>query len=680
MSRENTPFRAVQHATIEWTARGTPRALDFEDIYYSDGEGLAESEHTFLQGNALPQRWSTHPRPTFCIAETGFGTGLNFLLTWRAWRDAPTPKPDLHFISVERYPLSAADFAQALAQWPELRPLSAQLIALYPAALPGCHRIVLEQGHVRLDLHWGDAATVLGAMAAQGNACVDAWYLDGFAPAKNAHMWQLPVLQAAAVLSHSEASLATFTAASAVRNALQQAGFTTAKVAGYGRKRESLRATAPHGPPAPPAPVVTPWDIPQDIPPPPSSVLVVGAGLAGCWTAHALAQRGIAVTVVDQGKVAGAASGNDQGVLYTRVSHKHSALVDFALLAFTFASRAYSQMFASDDLVQGRDGALCGTLQLLAAHAATDAVAQSLSGLEDVVQIVDAATASAIAGQRLERGAYWYPKSGWLDPRAVCRTLLQSPRITVRQDLGPLHIDRTGGNWQALDASDNCVATAPCAVIAGGHGSTDIGTNADADTTLLDWLPLRAIRGQTTRLPQWEDTQQIDVVLCDKGYITPARDGSHSIGASFNLDDQQREPRPADHLGNLDKLGAALPDWREHLRHLAPDALDGRVGFRCASPDYLPLVGPVPDRSRFTQEYAGLSHNAKRTIALRGSYLPGLYLSTGHGSRGLTSTPLAAELIASMICSEPQPLERELCRALSPARFIIRELMRKQTT
>lgn len=672
MNRNNTAFRAVQHAALEWTATHTPRSTRFGDVYYSDGEGIAESTHTFLQGNALPQRWSTHQARTFCIAETGFGTGLNFLLTWRAWQQAPAPKPLLHFISVEHYPLQSVDFAHALDQWPELRDLSAQLIDLYPAALPGCHRLVLEDGGVRLDLHWGEATDVLSELAAQSEPCVDAWYLDGFAPAKNDSMWQLPLLQAARTLSREGATLATFTAASAVRNALQEAGFSTTKVPGYGRKRESLRATAPTAQAPQPTPATTPWDLPQNAISVPETALVIGAGLAGCWSAHALAERGVAVTVLDRGALAGGASGNAQGVLYTRVSHKHSALVDFALLAFAFASRRYRQLFASGALLAGRDGDLCGTLQLLAAKAASDDIAHALAGLEDTVQLVDAAAASTLAGQSLERDAYWFPGSGWLDPAAVCRALLDSPRITLREHQGPISMRHRDGNWQALHSNGDVLAAAPCAVLAAGSGATDL--------TSLAGFPLRAIRGQTTNLAQPQTVPPLEVVVCDKGYIAPARDGQHCIGASFNLDDTESNPRVADHHGNLEKLLTALPGWRDTLQTLDPEALSGRVGFRCATPDYLPLIGPVPELRSFAETYAGLSHNAKRTIAQRGSYLPGLYVTTGHGSRGLTSTPLAAEVIASMICNEAAPLERSLCRAVSPARFIIRELMRKQVS
>jgi tRNA 5-methylaminomethyl-2-thiouridine biosynthesis bifunctional protein len=136
--------------------------------------------------------------------------------------------------------------------------------------------------------------------------------------------------------------------------------------------------------------------------------------------------------------------------------------------------------------------------------------------------------------------------------------------------------------------------------------------------------------------------------------------------------------RVSDNRDNLARLAAAVPAWREALAAFDPALLEGRVAYRCASPDYLPTVGPAPDHAAFLRDFGPLRKNAKQTIPDRGSYLPGLYVSAAHGSRGLTSTPLAAELLASIICAEPLPCSRTLSRALSPARFIIRDLSRNR--
>ena len=111
MKRDNLPWRAVQPATLHWSESGVPVSDTFDDVYYSQENGLEESRHVFLKGNDLPQRWHNHPRRHFCIGELGFGTGLNFLLTWQAWRELPESRPDLHYFSIEKHPLTHADLA-----------------------------------------------------------------------------------------------------------------------------------------------------------------------------------------------------------------------------------------------------------------------------------------------------------------------------------------------------------------------------------------------------------------------------------------------------------------------------------------------------------------------------------------------------------------------------------------
>jgi tRNA 5-methylaminomethyl-2-thiouridine biosynthesis bifunctional protein len=194
----------------------------------------------------------------------------------------------------------------------------------------------------------------------------------------------------------------------------------------------------------------------------------------------------------------------------------------------------------------------------------------------------------------------------------------------------------------------------------------------------LGWLPLQAIRGQTSYIPASAQTAALQAAFCHEGYVAPARGSTHCIGATFDLRDPETTLRAGDHRHNLDTLADALPAWASWLQDLDDASLDGRVGYRCASPDYLPLAGPVPDVAAFLQTFAALRQNARRPIAARGSYVPGLYLNTAHGSRGLSSTPLVAEVLASMVCGEPLPVSRELERALAPARFLVRDLGRNR--
>ena len=679
MKRDNAPWQAATAAALEWSEHGDPRSRLFGDVYYSGENGPGESRHVFLAGNELPRRWLAHERRHFCIAETGFGTGLNFLLTWQAWRQAPS-RPRLHFVSLERYPLARDDLAAALASWPELTELAQALLERYPGLQPGQHRLLLEDGHLTLDLWWEDVGDVLEDLACRA-ALVDAWYLDGFAPSRNEAMWRPRLFRAMAAASRPDATFATFTAAGHVRRNLEEAGFAVDKVPGYGRKRECLRGRLRERAAAWPV-EETPWDLegaarvratrgraarerhPER---PPRHALVLGGGLAGCAAAAALARRGIAVTLLERAELAGAGSGNDQGILYTRLSRRHSALTDFALLSFAFASRYYRALLDNGSLLEGIDGALCGNFQQDAREQELAFLEKALLPVPELAQVMDADSASELLGVSQSRSGLWYPASGWLRPASVCRALAAHEGIRVVEGCGDITLHEGDGEWQAI-AAGAPLATAPCAVVATGAATTQL--------PLLSWLPLKSIRGQTTHLPASAETLALRAALCHEGYIAPARENLHCIGATFYLHDSDGTLRATDHRANLASLAAALPAWRAQLEALDPAALDGRVGYRCASPDYLPLVGPVPDREAFLQTYAPLRRNARRVVAEPGTYLPGLYLTTAHGSRGLASAPLGAELLASQICREPLPLSRWLSRALAPARFLIRDLSR----
>lgn len=667
MRDENSPWQPLTAAAVEWSADGTPQSSEFGDVYYSRDNGLAESRYVFVEGNGLEQRWRERTAPYY-IAETGFGTGLNFLATWQAWLQLPEPRPPLHYLAFELYPLSPQDLREALTHWPELAPLAQALLADYPGLVPGQHRLLLNAGQIRLDLYWGDAGDWLQSLAQDATPLVDSWFLDGFAPAKNHTLWQPELLDCLGRLSRAEASFATFTAAGAVRRALQAAGFAVHKAPGFGRKRECLRGTLTHSP-APLAPRYTPWDRPQlATSKPPRRALVVGAGLAGCWTARALATRGLQVELIDRGPIAGAGSGNSQGVLYTRLSTRHSALTDFAIQSYLFACAQYRALFSAGKLVSGSDGELKGSFHYHPDDDETAYLKPLLEATPELACILDRDVASDRVGAPLASGGYWFEQSGWLHPPAVCRALIDHPNIRIHEHHAGGQLSRRDSNW-CLEAEQGPGISADVAVIATAAAATEF--------SLCDWLPLKVVRGQTTELGPgpWNTLQN---ALCHEGYIAPLRGDHQTIGATFAPGDDDTEPREADNRANIEQLAAAVPAWRDMLAALPAAELPARAGLRCASPDYLPLVGPLPDYNAFLQRYAELRKNAKRLVPLAGPYMPGLFLNTAHGSRGLTSTPLAAEMLAAQICGEPAPLPRVLQRALAPARFLIRDLGRNR--
>lgn len=206
---------------------GAPRSKEFDDVYFSAENGLAETQHVFLAGNSLPERWGG--RREFIIAETGFGTGLNFLAAWKLFEETAAPDQTLHFISFEKFPLSAAQIEEYLSVWQsEFSGLLEVLVQKYTSGA------VQMNDRVRLTLIFGDVNEEI----VKQNFKADAWFLDGFKPSSNPEMWSETVFQNMARLSAEGATLATFTAAGFVRRGLTAAGFAVKKVPGYGTKRD----------------------------------------------------------------------------------------------------------------------------------------------------------------------------------------------------------------------------------------------------------------------------------------------------------------------------------------------------------------------------------------------------------------------------------------------------------
>ncbi|MGH8698256.1 MAG: tRNA (5-methylaminomethyl-2-thiouridine)(34)-methyltransferase MnmD, partial [Burkholderiales bacterium] len=222
---------------IDWQ-EGQPVSRLFGDVYFSRDSGVEEARHVFLGGNDLRRRWAALPRGgRFVIGETGFGTGLSFACAWQLWDEVAPPEARLGYLSVERFPLPAADIARTLDLWPELARYRAALLARWGDFAPGWHRLSLGDGRVSLTLVVGDVRDALPRV----DAAVDAWFLDGFAPARNPEMWQPDVLAEVARRSRHGATFATYSVAGEVRRGLEAAGFAVDKTAGFGRKREMLR-------------------------------------------------------------------------------------------------------------------------------------------------------------------------------------------------------------------------------------------------------------------------------------------------------------------------------------------------------------------------------------------------------------------------------------------------------
>lgn len=647
----------LPHAQLDWNDQGQPLSRQFGDVYFSRDDGLGETRHVFLAGNDLPARFAALPADArLVIGETGFGTGLNFLCAWQLFDQLAPADACLHFVSVEKYPLTAADLQRALALWPELAPWSGQLLEQYRAIHPGFQRLVLDGGRVVLTLLIGDALQMLPQLDAR----IDVWFLDGFAPDKNPQMWTPPLFQELARLSAPGASLATFTSKGTVRRDLIEAGFAMRRAPGYGKKWEILCGRFEGHAPA----AEKPW---HARPPRPEAraALVIGAGLAGCATAASLAARGWQVTLLERhAAVAQEASGNPQGVLYLKLSAHGTALSQLVLAGFGHTRRLLQR------LQQGHDWDACGVLQLAfdAPEAGRQAkLAEAFPA--DLLHSLTREQAEARAGVALPAGGLFYPDAGWVHPPALCRQLASHPRIRLLTHSEALELRRVDGRWQALDG-ERLLAEAPVAILAGAAEVRRFAAE----------LPLKRIRGQISRLPQTARSAELACVVCAEGYVAPPRGGEHTLGASFDFHSQDCAPTAAEHAGNLELLREISADLAERLDtdRLDPAQLEGRAAFRCTSPDYLPIVGPLADPAAFAETYAVLGKDARQVPDSPCPWRDGLYVNSGHGSRGLITAPLCGELLAAWLNDEPLPLPRAVAEACHPNRFLLRKLIRGQ--
>lgn len=653
----------LPHAQLDWDDQGRPRSRVFDDVYFSDQSGLDETRYVFLEQNRLAERFTALPADgRLVIGETGFGTGLNFLCAWQLFEQHAVAGARLHFVSVEKYPLSPADLHRALALWPELKPLADQLLTHYVAIHQGFQRITLAKGRVTLTLLIGDALEQLPQLDAQ----IDAWFLDGFAPAKNPDMWTAELFVELARLAAPGSTISTFTSTGWVRRLLNAAGFKMKRTPGIGHKWEILRGEF-LGWPAEVAPPVP--DKPWFARPAPTvgerRALVIGAGLAGCATASSLAARGWQVKLLERhDAVAQEASGNPQGVLYLKLSAHGTALSQLIVSGFGYTRRLL------ETLQRGTDWDDCGVLQLAFNAKEAERHAQLAQAFpEDLLQWLDQPEAQVRAGVGVSHGGLYYPEAGWVHPPALCQAQAAQPNIELLSHCQALQLRKVDDQWQALDG-ERLLASAPVVVLAGAAEIKRFAQSAE--------LPLKRIRGQITRLAETTESHALSTVVCAEGYVAPARLGEHTLGASFDFNSDDLTPTTAEHVGNLAMLEEISTDLvaRLHISEQPVDNLQGRAAFRCTSPDYLPIVGPLADREAFLDAYAALSKDARQVPDIACPWLDGLYINSGHGSRGLITAPLSGELLAAWLDNEPLPLPRSVAEACHPNRFALRQLIR----
>lgn len=642
-------------ATLAFRDNGTPFSPQHDDIYHSAVGGLAQAQHVFLQGNGLPERW--HDRRIFTVLETGFGMGINFLMTWAAWRADPARCERLHFVSTEKHPFTRADLLaahSAVVPDESIAALARTLVEAWPMLVPGTHRLEFEGGKVTLTLVFGDATQTLPTLWLRA----DAFYLDGFAPAKNPELWTPAVFKSLARLAGEGATFATYTSAGDVKRALTQNGFEYRKVEGFGWKRAMLQG---HFAPR--------WRVRRHEPPAPLAVrerhaVVIGAGLAGCALIERLTARGWHVTCLERhAAVARDASGNPAGVFHPMLSRDDSVASRITRAGFLYALQRWDALVQNGHrLTRGAPG----LLQLAANQEEARLMATALASFaypSEYVTSLGLAQAEQIAKLPLAQSGWFFPQGGWIDPASLCAAQCAAAGDLIERRFGVevAKVEREGDEWNVFDADGQTLVRAPVVIFANAHHAAHVAG--------LHYAPTRSVRGQLTLLPAGS-IPSLGVPVIGEGYAVPLSDGMTLTGATYDIDDPDATLQSAGQLENLERVARMLPTLANAFDAERSGSLAGRVAFRCVTSDRLPMIGALADE-------AAAIHDAER---LRGAWpldLPratGLYGAFAYGSRGLVWAGLGAELIASQIEGEPWPIERDLAEDLDPARFLLRAL------
>jgi tRNA 5-methylaminomethyl-2-thiouridine biosynthesis bifunctional protein len=606
-------------AELSWNTDNLPYSTLYDDIYYSSSGAIKESQHVFIAGNDLPERWKE--QPYFSMAELGFGAGLNFLNTWRSWDqhkkiDRIEHPRFLSYIAFEAYPLSSEQLERVHTNWESFGEKARLLRSRLPQPIRGVHRILFPGEQLALTLVYGDALEYLEQLRFKA----DAWLLDGFSPGQSGSetdsLWSKEILKLVGERTRLGGTFATYTVARAVRERLLEAGFELERRPGFGQKKEMLCGRKTRA---------EPFEVPQKAHP--QRVKIIGAGLAGLALALSLIERGVHVRLVDQRQAPALAASSIKGAAL----HPHlSSQVDL-LMRFSLAGYLHSISLLNSPQFRAQFHKT-GVTQLL----------HSLR-LENVAQAVSRLGLEEIA--KLETDSIHFPAAGWCNLNQLATALFEQ--------LKP------GIEWSPNTKQDKIdYDPETIQVIACGHESNDLLNRG--------LFSLESLRGQV-------DFIKLDVgqfphkVLCGDGYFVPMTETEGLIGSTFERNSTNCGFSQQSSKDLFIKLSNLMPNLKIGQEMLSP----GQVAFRAMPGDRLPLIGEIPDLNLFTEAYLpGFDYYPQFPM------LKQLYMNTGHGARGLTSFFIAAEILSSVILDEPPAIEPDLAAALHPARFLARKIKR----
>ena len=661
----------IQHAKIHFNQENTPVSDKFDDVYFSNQDGLAETHYVFLEGNQLWERWVNYKEAHFVIAETGFGTGLNFFAVTTLFREFRQKYPDsplkrLYFISFEKYPLLLDALQQAHLAYPQFSHLAQHLQQNWLNPIQGCYRFHFDE--TTLDLWFGDVAENLPQLGDYMNGKIDAWFLDGFAPSKNPDMWNDQLYQQMFRFTKLQGTFATFTAASAVRKGLENASFNIKKRKGFGKKRECLSGQKTH---EKLTALSTPWFHSQPANLKEQDIAIIGGGIASLCTAISLVKRGAKITIYcEDEQTALNASGNKQGAFYPQLSDDNERNIRFYIHAF-----AYGHQFLQWAIQQQIkfEHEFCG-VALCAYNEKAKSKLNKVAKLNlpsDLYQSLNQTELSEKVGLPLPFGGGFIPQGAWLAPRQLVQhafAFLEKQGVQIKTSQKVTALSQTENGWQ-LTTAENETFNHEVVVLANGHKLTEFEQTQK--------LPLYPVRGQVSQIPTSANLLKLKTVLCYDGYLTPVDQAkvSHCIGASHVRDNATREFSLTEQQENQQKIQQNIPE--EWTKEVDTSGNLARIGVRCSVRDLTPMMGAVPHFSAQQTQYQNLFNLRRRKQPIeQAENYPNLYLIGALGSRGLTSAPFLGETLASLIYGEPLPMSEDLIHNLMPNRSWVRRWLK----
>lgn len=605
-------------------------SAEFDDIYFSKENGLAETDYVFIEASQLLSKWKD--KNHYTIFETGFGTGLNCLRAASLFKQTCKPSQKLNIISVEKYPLKPSQIKQALNEWEsDLSPYLDRLMTQYPLRIEGIHSIRLDQ-NINLLLCIGEISDVLKKLFSttkysnQQKILIDTWFLDGFAPAKNPDMWSDTLFEHIRNHSHNDTTLSTFTASGLVKRGLESTGLKVSKIRGYGKKRDMLIAEGHDGLDAKS----------QQKAKPISNVAIIGGGLAGTALAYYLRIQNIPHVIFEQGPaLAQGASGNPLGLINPKLTAKPSAEGDFYTSAYNTLLRTFLSDLKDHPQIESHQ---IGSIHLNISDDKNRRFHGYLNNLnwhQDHLHHLNKEDTSALLGIKTEYDSIHFPDATSINPQALCHAYAKHSNILFNTTIKT--IEHNTQEWILTDQND-VTHSASHLVIACADGAKRLAP--------LQNLPIHTVRGQITLVEDHSHLQNLPKLLCFGGYMSPYSEdlNGHVLGASYKHWDDSNDLKREDDQMNIDRLNDIIPDLID-----ADKTRPLRASQRLSSKDRIPLIG----------QYICNDYNQA----------PPLYTSLAHGSHGLISSAIAAKMITAEIEQSILPLYPWSIDKISPNRF-----------